>query len=370
MKKLLLTITVVLFAFSINTYGQACPGGLLSNESFTSGLTNWSQYGTVTTATVLPVTSGCINNALAMQATNNSNCGVSQLVTIKQDSCYRLCYCVEFPFIGALFNSKLTIAAITPGITVTQLLSGSFTATQAQIIDVVTATNGIVAFNQCPPQFTATGNFTSIVIVNETIGNLGTDVRVDDVCLQRAQCSSSCLTANLIPGFTYTQGPGLQVNFINTSTVAAGYSMTYSWDFGDPPSGPLNTSTLQNPTHLYPAPAIYFVCLAVDAIDPNGLTACQDTFCIDVIVQPTGVAEIPLESLIKITPNPATDVVTIKSLMPVTSIQLFNSVGQMVHAENLQGNTFVLPANLPIGIYSLVLNTSKGQAYKKLLISR
>jgi hypothetical protein len=371
MNKLLLTLTVALFAFSINSFGQACPGNVVTtNPAFASGLTGWSQYGNTATATTLTATNGCLNNFLALQATNNSDVGVSQPVIIKQDSCYDLCYCVEFPFVGALFNTKLVIAVTNGSVTSTQLLSGAFTASQAQIIDVINGNNGFTPITQCPPTFTATGNFTTLVIVNQTIGNLGTDVRVDNVCLLTRACPNSCAGSGLVPSFTYTQGPGLQINFNNTSTVNFGYTMSFSWDFGDPGSGPLNTSTLTNPIHLYPAPAIYFVCLYVTVIDPNGVACPPDTFCIDVIVQPTGVAEIPLESLIKIMPNPANDLVTINSLTPVTGIQLYNSVGQMVHAEKLQGTTFAIPTHLPVGVYSLVLNTAKGQAYKKLVISR
>jgi hypothetical protein len=200
MKKPLLFLTVVLFAFSLSMFGQACPGNLITtNPAFASGLTGWSQYGTTTTATTLPITGGCINNTLAMQATNNSDVGVSQPVTIKQDSCYDLCYCVEFPFVGALFNTKLVIAVTNGSVTSAQLLSGAFTASQAQIIDVITGNNGFVPITQCPPTFTATGNFTQFVIVNQTIGNLGTDVRVDNVCLLSRACPNSCAGSGLVP---------------------------------------------------------------------------------------------------------------------------------------------------------------------------
>jgi gliding motility-associated-like protein len=35
--------------------------------------------------------------------------------------------------------------------------------------------------------------------------------------------------------------------------------ISWTWDFGDPASGPLNTSTLQNPEHIYSAPGIYTI---------------------------------------------------------------------------------------------------------------
>lgn len=38
---------------------------------------------------------------------------------------------------------------------------------------------------------------------------------------------------------------------------------TFSWNFGDPGSGPLNFSTLQNPTHNYPAIGLYSVTLTI-----------------------------------------------------------------------------------------------------------
>lgn len=368
MKKFLLFAVALLSAML--SYSQACPNNLVTtNPAFASGLTGWSQYGNTATATTLTATNGCLNNFLALQATNNSDVGISQPVTIKQDSCYDLCYCVEFPFVGALFNTKLVIAVTDGSITSSQLLSGAFTSSQAQIIDVITGNNGFAPITQCPPSFTATANFNTLVIVNQTIGNLGTDVRVDNVCLQSRVCPNACASSGLVPGFTYTQGPGLQINFTNTSTVNAGYTMAFSWDFGDPPSGPLNTSILTNPTHIYPAPAIYFVCLYITVTDPNGLTCPPDTFCIDVIVQtPTGIAE-TAASQVAIYPNPANNYLTIKSDLQTEYLQLVNMYGQVVVNQRLQGNTIQLP-ELPIGIYEAVITTNKGNVYKKLVISR
>jgi hypothetical protein len=46
---------------------------------------------------------------------------------------------------------------------------------------------------------------------------------------------------------------------------------SWSWDFGDPASGPQNSSTLANPSHQYAAHGSYTVTLTV--MDANGLTA-------------------------------------------------------------------------------------------------
>jgi len=66
------------------------------------------------------------------------------------------------------------------------------------------------------------------------------------------------VTVNVDPSPTasFTFSPNNQcastlVVFANTST---GSGLTYSWNFGNPASGSSNTSTLQNPTHLFVAP--------------------------------------------------------------------------------------------------------------------
>ena len=84
MKKYLLLIFLAAFSMAKTNAQGTCPGGMLSNATFSSGMTNWSQYGTITTAQVLPAFNGCLANYLAMQATNNSDCGVEQLVNFQK----------------------------------------------------------------------------------------------------------------------------------------------------------------------------------------------------------------------------------------------------------------------------------------------
>ena len=47
------------------------------------------------------------------------------------------------------------------------------------------------------------------------------------------------------------------------STVSGGVINQWAWNFGDPGSGPLNTSTLQNPSHTYATAGTYNVILVV-----------------------------------------------------------------------------------------------------------
>lgn len=84
-------------------------------------------------------------------------------------------------------------------------------------------------------------------------------------------CDSGCEAS-----FTYVQDPGehLIVNFTNTST---GSITDFYWDFGDGSS-----VHGENPSHAFPAPGVYQVCLTVsnnDTLDP-----CLDTTCEEVRV--------------------------------------------------------------------------------------
>ena len=70
--------------------------------------------------------------------------------------------------------------------------------------------------------------------------------------------------------------------FTDLSNANGGTITSWAWDFGDPASGTLNTSTEQNPTHTFTAMGTYTVSLTVMN---NG--ACPDVYTQDVSV--TGV---------------------------------------------------------------------------------
>lgn len=73
------------------------------------------------------------------------------------------------------------------------------------------------------------------------------------------------------PTAAFTPGPNdcapATISFTDNSTGAA----TYQWNFGDPSSGALDSSSLQNPTHLYNSPGTYNVTLIVST------GGCSDT---------------------------------------------------------------------------------------------
>jgi PKD repeat protein len=74
---------------------------------------------------------------------------------------------------------------------------------------------------------------------------------------------------------------GLEMNFVNSSSVSSGSLITYAWNFGDG-----NSSSSANPSHMYAASGTYSVQLIVTTDH-----ACKDTISKSVTVYPKPVAD-------------------------------------------------------------------------------
>ncbi|MEO6671697.1 MAG: PKD domain-containing protein [Ferruginibacter sp.] len=93
-------------------------------------------------------------------------------------------------------------------------------------------------------------------------------------------CQSPLLTKNVIVNSKPLAGfidpevclSDIFAPFTDTSTVAGGTIATWQWNFGDPGSGALNTSNLQNPTHTYSVTGIKNTTLIV-----TSNFGCKDT---------------------------------------------------------------------------------------------
>ena len=75
-----------------------------------------------------------------------------------------------------------------------------------------------------------------------------------------------------------SMGPAHQYQFIDQSFGSQAI-VTWLWDFGDPTSGTMNTSTLQNPVHIFNTPGTYNVCLTI-----YGAANCSDVSCMTIFV--------------------------------------------------------------------------------------
>jgi|GEM_PF-454396 len=109
--------------------------------------------------------------------------------------------------------------------------------------------------------------------------------------------SDSCVESNTIPiQIQYspfadfynsnTLCQGMTVQFNNSSSQNGGSPITsWLWNFGDLPSGSLNTSTAPNPTHTFVSPGPYIITLTVGNVDN-----CTDTVTKTININPTPTA--------------------------------------------------------------------------------
>ncbi len=85
---------------------------------------------------------------------------------------------------------------------------------------------------------------------------------------------------NCLADFTVIPDSMNTLNTFHFIDQSSGNINSWSWNFGDPGSGANNTSTIQNATHTYSHPGVYYTCLTIHGVD----TTCYDTYCAEVFV--------------------------------------------------------------------------------------
>ena len=158
----------------------------------------------------------------------------------------------------------------------------------------------------------------------------------------------------------------LTTTFNSTSTSATGVS----WDFGDPASGVNNTSNLANPVHVFSGIGTYNVCLVA-----NG-TACNDTLCQSILVDPTGIRELDESTGITVYPNPVSSdlVIHFTSARTGTSwkARISDILGKvaderMIPASQSAGEFSWDVSALAPGAYFLTLQSEEQMLVKKII---
>jgi gliding motility-associated-like protein len=118
---------------------------------------------------------------------------------------------------------------------------------------------------------TTAGNSVTVPVPTGTAGTFTYNLlSVQDgsstLCLQ-AQSGSVAVIVNPLPTSNFTVNtPSCEtrtISFTDISTPNAGVITNWLWNFDDPASGPDNTSTLQNPTHIFANAGTYNVSLIV-----------------------------------------------------------------------------------------------------------
>ncbi|MCH2045115.1 MAG: PKD domain-containing protein [Saprospiraceae bacterium] len=149
------------------------------------------------------------------------------------------------------------------------------------------------------------------------------------------------------------------VSFTNISTNG----IDYNWDFGDG-----NSSSDDNPTHIYSDTGTYTVVLVVT--DSCGYS---DTTQQNIVIAPitTGV---PLMmnalSQFKVYPNPAQDQLTVEAQVNIQAIQLVDALGRMVYVEKAitEQKINLTTTTYPRGLYFLGIQTQDGILYSQQII--
>jgi gliding motility-associated-like protein len=120
-----------------------------------------------------------------------------------------------------------------------------------------------VANTQSPTHsFGTAGTYTITLVVTSTKG-----------CVSSVFTRQVVINPQPIPGFILPEVclSDAFAQFLDTTHIASASIATWLWDFGDPSSGPLNVSALQNPQHRYNAIGNYTATLTVTS--NNGCTA-------------------------------------------------------------------------------------------------
>jgi PKD repeat protein len=181
-------------------------------------------------------------------------------------------------------------------------------------------------------------------VVNSA-GNYSVTVANANACSGTGPSAPTAVTVNAQPTAAFSSAGTVPViNFTNTSTGAS----TYSWDFGDG-----NSSSQNNPTHVYQFNGTYTVCLT-----STSAAGCSDMICHTVNIN-TAVQEIENISSISLYPNPLSNEATLEFSLAENAevkVMLFDLTGNVVYSTvqkfGAGSNKLMIDASeIPNGMY-------------------
>ncbi|CAG5082518.1 PKD domain-containing protein [Parvicella tangerina] len=157
-----------------------------------------------------------------------------------------------------------------------------------------------------------------------------------------------------IADFSYTASIG-DIDFTSLSTDA----IDFSWVFDDG-----NTSSIENPSNSYLQDGTYHVCLTVSN-DCN-----TDVYCEDIVIQGIGIDDLSSAPLMALYPNPVIDeanLIISGNASEVYQVRIFSATGQLVHQEQVKGNStqLIRLASLVPGNYILQVSSEKSRSSLK-----
>ncbi len=159
----------------------------------------------------------------------------------------------------------------------------------------------------------------------------------------------------------------LQKNFTDLSNFAAvPDDATYYWEFGDG-----EVSFERNPSHTYPIPGTYEVCLSVD-YGGEAFDYCKNVTA-DYCVEVEDIANLTSFALY---PNPTDDMLNINLTFGVAqdaTIQLVSMSGQVMYTENTSVSanytTAIDVSDIPAGVYMVRINSGLQSSVRTVVIN-
>ncbi|MEK7257783.1 MAG: PKD domain-containing protein, partial [Bacteroidota bacterium] len=174
-------------------------------------------------------------------------------------------------------------------------------------------------------------------------------------------CNPFCPVPSCLLSFTWTTGACRNVQFTSTTSNNAcpSATVTYAWNTG---GGNPTTSSLPNPTVVYPAAGTYNVCLTVTVSDPTIGYNCTVTQCQNVIVPAAALPTCTPPANITVNTNPG---VCYAALSPQVSGTGCPTLSISASANNgvgpwSGGSPLTLAANYPKGTTTVNATVTDG----------
>ncbi len=104
------------------------------------------------------------------------------------------------------------------------------------------------------------------------------------------------------------------------------------------------------------------------AIIANGISSDTTTF----VNQPciSGISSIEMATDLLISPNPASDQLMITNITDKTSINIYNSLGELVYTKETESNLTIDINKLPTGVYTVTASNNKCKRFYKVILTK
>ncbi|MFN0031263.1 MAG: lamin tail domain-containing protein [Flavobacteriales bacterium] len=152
---------------------------------------------------------------------------------------------------------------------------------------------------------------------------------------------------------------GVTINFLNTSSG----DVNYDWDFGDG-----TTSDEEFPNKFYTYDFLSTVSDVTITLTVDNGAGCFDTFTYTTDAIYTGIDDYGVADLL-VYPNPANDLLNIKSEQSIMQIRLTDASGRIVllHNKNMGSRWTLDLSSLQAGLYELSVQTDSGFVHQRIV---